>query len=112
MTTLTTLSNDNLCLLVVWPGEHRLGRRGAGRQYHGRQLVQVLYTRRADAFDLALGVELDRPTEGHLVGDVGLADRVGQRLRIGGLGALERIGGDQDRLEREADIEAVEHQLV
>ncbi len=41
-----------------------------------------------------------------------VAQRLDHRLRCGRSGALERIGGDQDRLEREARVEGVELELV
>ena len=50
---------------------------------------------------LALGVELDARTDADIVGDVGRADRVGERLRVGRAGALVGVGRDQQRLERE-----------
>src|SRR5437588_377052 len=91
--------------------EHRLRLRRVCRQHHFRDQIQVLHARRADAFDLAFLVELDRAAERHLAGDVGLPDRVGERLRLGALRAPEGVGSRQDRLEGETDVQAVEHQL-
>ena len=54
-----------------------------------------------DLVVLALGVELDARADADIVGDVGLADGVGQRLRIGRAGALVGVGRDQQRLERD-----------
>ena len=47
------------------------------------------------------------PAPSDVVGDVGRADRLGQRLGVGGARALEGVGGDQDRLER-VDVVGVE----
>src|SRR5712664_3622349 len=85
MTTFATRSKDTqsggllrppLRLLVPRNREHRLGCGRRLRQDHGRDQVQVLHAGRADALDLALVVELDRPAERHLVGDVGPSNRV------------------------------------
>ena len=54
-----------------------------------------------DLVVLALGVELDARPDADIVGDVGSADGVGQRLRIGRAGAFESVGDDQQRLEGE-----------
>ena len=56
---------------------------------------------------LSLGVELDAGSDAGIVGDVGGADRVGQRLGVGRTGTLVGIGGDQQRLEGE-DVVGVE----
>src|SRR5512145_271795 len=101
-----------LRLLILGDRKHRLSRGRGARQYHRGQELQVLHAGRADALDLALGVELDRPAERHLLGDVGLSDRVSKSLRVGSLGALEGVGGDQDRLESEAHVEPMKHQPV
>src|SRR5262249_3776356 len=98
--------------LVVGRGEYGLRLRGGRGEYDRRQQVQVLHARRGDPFHLTLRVELDRTAERHLVGDVGLADRFGERLRVGRAGALERVGGDEDRLEGEADVQSVEVEPV
>ena len=56
---------------------------------------------------LALGVELDAGTGADIVGDVGRADGVGERLRIGRARPLVGVRGDQQRLER-IDVVGVE----
>ena len=48
---------------------------------------------------LTLGVERDAGTNADIVGDVGGADGIGKRLRIGRAGALIGVGGNQQRLE-------------
>src|SRR5439155_17264436 len=99
-------------LLVFGHRKYRLGRGGVRRQHDRWHEVAVLHASRADALDLAFLVEFDRRAERHFLGDIGLADGVGQRLRIGRLRALERVGRYEDRLEGEGDVQPVEHQLV
>src|SRR5437763_1536492 len=72
-----------LCLLILWNRKDRLGGGGVRRQYDGRHEIAVLHAGGADALDLSFRVELDRRSERHLLGDVGLADGFGQRLGIG-----------------------------
>ena len=79
-----------------------------------RLAVKVLDHDGAVALDLALRVELDRPAERDPIGrgDVRLADRLGERLAIRALRALERVGGDQDRVEGVGRVDAVKRELV
>ena len=76
--------------------------------------LQVLEHDRAVAFDLALGVELDRPAEGDDRSSAMLVWRIASASAFGSvrLRALERVGGDQDRVEGVAGVDAVKHELV
>src|SRR4051812_25051416 len=69
-TTLTTRSAEGIgcCFaealrFVLGRGEHELRLRERARQGDRRLTVEVLNTRRADAFDLALRIEANRTTE-------------------------------------------------
>ena len=66
----------------------------------------VLNSGNPDLVVLTLGVELDARSDADIVGDVGGADGVGQRLGISRTGALIGVGGDEQCLEREDVIGA------
>ena len=70
------------------------------RRHHHELAAAVLDRAVLDLVVLAFGIELDAGADADIVGDIGGADGVGQRLRIGRTGALIGVGGDQQRLER------------
>ena len=72
----------------------------------------ILNARRKIAFDLSVGVELDRRADHHTLLNFGGAYRIGERLRVRRFRALVSVGSDQNRLKSVADVEGVEAQLI
>src|SRR6202795_3875152 len=71
---------------------------GVGRHFrrHSYELaIAILYRRAFQLFVLALFVELNAGAGTDIIGDVGLADGIGERLRVGRTGALVGIGSDE-----------------
>src|SRR5208282_6818855 len=79
----------------------RFGVGGLLRRQSHQLAAAVLDGAVLDFLVLSLGVELDTRSDADIVGNVGGADGVGQRLRVGRAGALVSVGGDQQRLEGE-----------
>src|SRR6476646_7780315 len=87
--------------LVVW--RHRPLDFGIGRDFrrHCDEFAStILDCRVLQLVVLAFFVELNAWTGADVVGDVGLANGVGQCLGIGRARALERIGGNKQSLKR------------
>ena len=102
----------DLHFLIFPPRKFRLGLgRGFG-QYHNRFLSLILNACRKVAFDLSLGVELDRAADHHAIFNLGLTNGFRERLWIRRFRALVSVGSDQDRFESVADVERVKAKLI
>src|SRR5258707_15475853 len=90
---------------VVWL--HRQFGLGVGRRFRrdGEKLAAAILNRGVlELVVLALVVELNAGADADIVGDVGGADGVGERLRVARAGGLVGIRRNQQRLEREGMI--------
>src|SRR5207248_4131926 len=64
------------------------------------------------AYSVISSLSPTRRSSDLLLGDIALADRIGERLRVGAFRALVGVCCDEDRLEGEAGVQAVEHEVV
>src|SRR5215469_17126645 len=103
----TTRSPQNSCSPLPW--RHRKDRchgSAFGGHHHRRGAVAVLDHGRGNIVVLALVVERNGGADHDVISDVGGADRLHQFGAVGGAGALEAVGRDQERLECESHVEA------
>src|SRR6476660_4184878 len=102
----------DLHFLIFPPRKFRLGLGGGFGQYHNRFLALILNTCRKVAFDLSLGVELDRAADHHAIFNLGLKNGVPERFWIRRFHSFVGVGGDQDCFESVADVKRVKAKMI
>src|SRR6266850_3961379 len=103
---------SNLHFLIFPPRKFRFGLGRAFGQYHNRFLALILNACRKVAFDLSLGVELDRAADHHAIFNLGLTNGVPERFWIRRFHSFVGVGSDQDRFESVAYVEGVKAKLI
>src|SRR5262252_8450095 len=101
---LLLIAQRSHALRPTWHGEDWLCFGISRREDDGGLAVANLQRRQTIADILTFFVEADRAANHHPIGNVGRAQRLNERLGIGRARTLIGVGGDQGRLEREADI--------